>query len=416
MTGMNTASEQEVPSVRLLLHLSVPAIIVGVICAAGLFLVDEAAHFVEEFLWMFLPGLLHVSPDSGWWIFAVLGLTGFVIGLVITFVKGHGGGDSATVELIAPPMQLSAVPGLVVVTALGLGGGVSLGPESAIIAINTAILVALVNRFWPRMGAELVVMLSVAGTIGALFGTPVAAILVLTGVVAAAKTGACCGTGSSCRFLVRKHGLGDHAGLGRAAATRTGAAARGSPVAGAVARSGPGGVPRRTRRAPGRRAFPAAAWIVPPTERPLLYTTLGGLVLGLLGALLGGPLTLFKGSTQMVELVGRAGEFTGWQLAYIAAVKLAALLVAGTAGFRGGRIFPAVFIGVAVGLMARRSSRRSRWGWRLPAAPWGPCWRCPATVGSLCSLRWWLPGTSRFCRCSVLWCCRFGCWLRGPRK
>lgn len=60
-------------------------------------------------------------------------------------------------------------------------------------------------------------------------------------------------------------------------------------------------------------------------------TTLGGPFLGLLGAL-GGPYTLFKGSPQMVELVGRAGEFTAWQRAYIVAIKLAALLVAGTAG------------------------------------------------------------------------------------
>ena len=74
------------------------------------------------------------------------------------------------------------------------------------------------------------------------------------------------------------------------------------------------------------------------------------MLLGLLGAL-GGPLTLFKGSTQMVELVGRSAELSAWQLAGIVGIKLLALLIAATAGFRGGRIFPAVFIGVAVGLL-----------------------------------------------------------------
>lgn len=33
-------------------------------------------------------------------------------------------------------------------------------------------------------------------------------------------------------------------------------------------------------------------------------------------------------------------------------VKLAALVIAAASGFRGGRIFPAVFIGVALGLLA----------------------------------------------------------------
>ncbi|MGO1177975.1 MAG: hypothetical protein ACTMLC_01460, partial [Cellulosimicrobium funkei] len=36
----------------------------------------------------------------------------------------------------------------------------------------------------------------------------------------------------------------------------------------------------------------------------------------------------------------------------MAVVKVAALVVAAAAGFRGGRIFPAVFIGVALGLSA----------------------------------------------------------------
>ena len=35
----------------------------------------------------------------------------------------------------------------------------------------------------------------------------------------------------------------------------------------------------------------------------------------------------------------------------LAVIKLAALVVAAASGFRGGRIFPAVFVGVALGLM-----------------------------------------------------------------
>ena len=347
---MNTVDEQAAPSIKTLLQLSVPAILVGVVSALCLFLVDEAAHLLQELLWVHLPGQVGISPDSGWWIFGVLTLTGLAIGLVVTFVPGHGGRDSATVDLIAPPLRLSAVPGLVLVTILGLAGGVSLGPESAIIAINTAILVALVNRFWPQIGIQLVVMVTAAGTIGALFGTPVAAILVLTGVVAAAKSGGAlwdrlflpllsASTASMTLLFLGGQQLRAPAmplldepllGLLPAAAAIACLAAL-VGLLGAVLFQ------------PFHATFRKLRW-------PLLYTTAGGMLLGLLGAL-GGPLTLFKGSTQMVDLVSRAGEFTALQIATIILVKLFALLIAATAGFRGGRIFPAVFIGVAVGLL-----------------------------------------------------------------
>lgn len=85
---------------------------------------------------------------------------------------------------------------------------------------------------------------------------------------------------------------------------------------------------------------------------PLLYTTLGGVLLGGLGAL-GGPVTLFKGGRQMADLIRDAGDLTTAELLLIVAVKLCALLVAATAGFRGGRIFPATFLGAAVGLVAQ---------------------------------------------------------------
>lgn len=348
---MKSTGAQDVPTIKQLLQLSVPAIIVGVVSALGLFLVDEAAHYVQEFLWAQLPHWLNIAPDSRWWIFAVLSFIGFSVGLIVTFVPGHGGRDSATVELIAPPMNVAAVPGLVIVAILGLAGGVSLGPESAIIAINTAILVAIVSRLWPQIGIELIVMVSAAGTIGALFGTPVAAILVLTGVVAAAKTG---GTLWDRLFLPLLSAstasmtlvfLGGQQLRAPAVPALDGPVLAWLPAAALIAcLAAAVGLLGAVLFQPLHSAFRRL-------KRPLLYTTLGGLLLGALGAL-GGPLTLFKGSTQMVELVNRAGEFTGWQLAAIVGIKLLALLVAATAGFRGGRIFPAVFIGVAVGLLA----------------------------------------------------------------
>jgi H+/Cl- antiporter ClcA len=101
----------------------------------------------------------------------------------------------------------------------------------------------------------------------------------------------------------------------------------------------------------------AAAWALPRVHglfrrlrHPVIYVTLGGLLLGILGAL-GGPITLFKGLSQMNELVATSASLSVIALVTIAIIKLLALLVSAAAGFRGGRIFPAVFIGVALGLI-----------------------------------------------------------------
>ena len=55
---------------------------------------------------------------------------------------------------------------------------------------------------------------------------------------------------------------------------------------------------------------------------------------------------------ELGELVAERGEYGAAAILLIVLVKLAALVVSAAAGFRGGRIFPAVFGGVAVGVLA----------------------------------------------------------------
>ena len=126
---------------RRLLTLSLPSVIIGVVSALILFGIDELAALLEHALWDGLPSAAGIDPDSGWWIFTVLTVTGFAVGMAIWLLPGHGGRDSALTELIAPPLPVKALPSLALVAVLGLAGGVSLGPESPIIAINTGILV-----------------------------------------------------------------------------------------------------------------------------------------------------------------------------------------------------------------------------------------------------------------------------------
>lgn len=184
-----TEPELTAPSVRQLVLLSIPAVVVGVVSALALWAIEELAGLIEDGVWTGLPQALGIDPSSGWWIFAVLTVTGAAVGLTVWLVPGHAGPDSATTELVAPPLRPAVVPSLALAAVLGLAGGVSLGPENPIIAINTSLMVALVARVWKAVPTRIVMMMAASGTIGALFGTPVAAALVFTGMVAAVKGG-----------------------------------------------------------------------------------------------------------------------------------------------------------------------------------------------------------------------------------
>ena len=98
-------------------------------------------------------------------------------------------------------------------------------------------------------------------------------------------------------------------------------------------------------------AFPFVHAAFQRIHHPVVMLTLGGIALGVLGAI-GGSETLFKGLDEMKVIA--ANDYSNGTLVVIILVKLAALLIAASCGFRGGRIFPAVFVGVAIGLLAHQ--------------------------------------------------------------
>ncbi|MRG59107.1 ion channel protein [Agromyces sp. CFH 90414] len=346
------------PTPRQLLALSVPALLVGALTAVVLWLLDVVSESLGDLIWKAVPGSLGFDPDASWWILLVLTSTGVAVGLVTWLVPGHAGPDSATTDLLEPPLRPWVVPGLALAAVIGLAGGVSLGPENPIIAINATLVAFLFARLLPKVPVQLAVWLAAAGTIGALFGTPVAAALVFTSAMAGTP--------------VRGH-LWDRlflplaaAGAGSITMHLLGAPSFGFEV---PAYPGPAALDLLTGSliAVGTTVVGLAALAVFPwvhrafhaLRHPLLIPVAGGLVLGLLGVL-GGPLTLFKGLEETGELLENSDEYAAGQLVVLALVKLVALVVAASSGFRGGRIFPAVFVGAALGLLGHAL---------IPAAP-----------------------------------------------
>nr|WP_202498296.1 ion channel protein [Streptomyces sp. SID5469] len=328
-----------------------PALVVGVAASLLFVGVSALAGKLQNVLWQDLPDALGIGRYSVLWMIIMLTCTGVLVGLIVWKVPGHAGPDPATLGLGgAPPLAPAVLPGLLLATGLMLAGGPSLGPENPIIASNIALAYWLGRRFVPRLPGGLWIALAEAATIGALFGTPVAAALLLSEALAGQQAKGplwdsvfaplvAAGAGAITTTLVAHPTLD----LGLPPLARPGwtDVLAAMVVAAAAAALGMVAV----------YAFPYVHGAFLRLRHPMVALPAGGLVLGLLAAL-GGHLTLFKGLDEVGDLAKDPDGWSAGQFLTMAVVKLAALLVAASCGFRGGRIFPSVFIGAAFGLFA----------------------------------------------------------------
>lgn len=335
------------PRARTMLLLSLPAVAIGIASSLILIVVMKIASVLQNLLWQRLPGTLGIAQDSPLWIIGVLTLTGIAVGLVIRFSQGHAGPDPACEPLIGAPVPPSALPGLIVALILGLAGGVSLGPEHPIMTVNIALAVAIGARLLPRVNRMEWTILASAGTIGALFGTPVAAALIFSQTLNGSSEvplwdrlfaplmAAAAGALTTGLFFHPHFSLPiAHYGQLEMTDILSGAIVAAIAIAAGM----------------------VAVWCLPrlhammhQMKNPVLVLGIGGFILGILGVI-GGPVSLFKGLDEMQQMVANQA-FSTSDYFLLAVIKLAALVVAAASGFRGGRIFPAVFVGVALGLM-----------------------------------------------------------------
>ncbi|MFF1283331.1 ion channel protein [Streptomyces sp. NPDC058299] len=335
---------------RALLPFILPAVAVGVAASLIFVGVSTAAERLQQVLWGPLPDALGVGRYSVLWMFVMLVAAGIAVGLVVWKVPGHAGPDPATLGLDATVMRPGVLPGLVLATALMLAGGPSLGPENPIIAVNVGLAAWLGGRLLPRAPDALWPVLAESATIGALFGTPVAAALVISEALAgrpmrgrlwdnlfAPLTAGACGAMTTTLVARPTFDLGLPP-MGRPHAGDLLAALVIAPVSALLGMCAV-------------YAFPYVHAGFRRLRHPMLMLPAGGAVLGALAAV-GGHLTLFKGLSEVGQLARDPGGWSAGQFATMTVVKLAALLVAASCGFRGGRIFPAVFVGTALGLCA----------------------------------------------------------------
>ena len=336
------------PRARLMLAFALPAIVIGVLSSLILVVIMMLAGALQTLLWQNIPAVLNVNTQSAGWTMFMLTLTGIGVGALIKYMPGHAGPDPATESLIGAPVAISSLTGLALALMLGLAGGVSLGPEYPITVINIALAAAFGARFMPKVPTTDWVILAAAGTIGALFGTPIAAALIFSQTLGTNKDvplwdrlfapllAAGAGAITTDQFFQPDFSLS----IPAYDSSRLIDVFSGSVVVLIAIALGMLAV----------WLFPHMHRLFNSIENPVLRLGLGGFVLGLL-ALIGGEITLFKGLDEMKELAHSNQLFEMGPLLAITLTKLAALVVAAACGFRGGRIFPAVFVGVSLGLM-----------------------------------------------------------------
>ena len=90
------------------------------------------------------------------------------------------------------------------------------------------------------------------------------------------------------------------------------------------------------------------ALFVPMKDRLVLRGLIGGLGMGIIGAML--PLTLFSGEDATADLILHAAELGGVLLVTLGLTKLFATTLLLATGWKGGYVFPIMFASVAMGL------------------------------------------------------------------
>ena len=317
-------------------------------------------HELEHLVWDTVPTGLGFTGVPAWWPIILLGLAGLLVGIVVKYLPGSGGHVPAD-GLAADAAPPGVVPGVVLAAGSGLVLGAVLGPEAPLIAVGSGLALLGVKRLAAARNANASAMIASAGSaaaISAIFGNPLVAAVIFLEVAGLARRKAMlvllpCLVSSGVGALVFV-GLGKWTGLGIGAlAIPTLEAAdlvatdlvSALPVAAIVA-VGTWAVFMLGRR---------TAKVV--QSRTVVTTTGVGLLAGSLAAIYA---VLTGHSPAEVALSGQAalGELALHPEQWSAGALVLLLLCKGIAyalclgAFRGGPVFPALFLGAACGVLA----------------------------------------------------------------
>lgn len=342
------------PTPREYLHAILLSAAVGIPAAlvAALFL--AAVHYLEHWLWVDLPDALG-EPSPPWYLIVGLPLVGAAIVLVARlWLPGNGGHEPLEGLSMSPP-PLSHAPGITLAALASLSFGAVLGPEAPVIALGGAIAVLLTSTV--KLGEHQRMLVTLAGSfaaISALFGGPiVGGVLIMEsaiGLGAQAIPALLPGFVAAAVGYLVFIGFGGWGGLDApglvvpALPLYDGVAVGDLLVAVAV------GIVTTVVIVPLKRSARALCTLGKARLGMGMLLLAGGLAVGLvaLGAeALGADSqdVLFSGQASIPALLA---ETSTWVVLALLVAKAIAYVISLASGFRGGPIFPAIFIGIGI--------------------------------------------------------------------
>jgi H+/Cl- antiporter ClcA len=346
---------------RAYVRLLVVAAVLGVPISAAAWGFLAVVSYLQKELFTHLPHGLGYSAAPAWWPLPVLVIGGVLAALAIRYLPGNGGASPAPGFAVHPPPAPVQLPGVILAALASLAFGTVIGPEMPLIALGSGLAVlatrAARRRPVPAQGVQVLAAAGSFAAISTLLGSPITGAFLL--MEASGLGGPAMGLVLVPGLLASGVGALIFVGLDSLTGLGTFSLAVGS-------------LPPYTRPDVAQFGWaiviglaaallgPAILWLCLTVQRyaekrVLLVLPLAGAAVAVLTIIYtqatGKPASdvLFSGQADIGPLIHNAGSYSVGALLLLLACKTLAYGVS-RGSFRGGPIFPALFIGAALGV------------------------------------------------------------------
>ena len=334
--------------------------IIGVPVAAVAYFFLKLVAEAQQYIFDTLPGELGFDSQPSWWSIPFLALSGLIVAASIRYLPGTSGHKPAEGFKTGGPVQPIELPGIILASFATLSLGVVLGPEAPLIAIGSGmgvLAVHLIKRDAPQMASVVIGAAGSFAAIATLLGSPIAGAFLMmeAGGLGGALMGMvlvpgllAAGIGSLIYI-----GLDHWTGFGTFSLAVPDIPPVGSPTGYEFLWAIGIGILAAFLGMVIRRLALALQPIV--AGRSLVLTPLAGVAIGILVLIFveatdkPSAYVLFSGQDQLPGLIEGAATWSVGALILLAACKGFAYSIA-LSGFRGGPVFPGMFVGAVVGI------------------------------------------------------------------
>jgi H+/Cl- antiporter ClcA len=334
--------------------------IVGVVVATVAYFYLKLVAEAQQYFFVTLPKDLGFQAAPVWWPLPLLALSGLLVGLTIRYLPGTSGHKPAEGFKFSGPAAARELPGIIIASLATLCLGIVLGPEAPLIAIGGGLGALALHLLRRNALPQAVALIGAAGSFAAistLLGSPIVAAFLI--MEAAGLGGAMLGVVAVPGLLAAGIGalmfvgLDSWTGFGAFSLAIPSIPHFGSPTVAEILWALGIGVAAAVLGTAIRRL---ARTLQPIVEgRMVALTPVAGLAVGGLAivfAEITGRSTsevLFSGQSALPSLIQNAAGWTAGALVLLVVCKGLAYGIS-LSSFRGGPVFPSMFVGAAGGI------------------------------------------------------------------